>query len=232
VISVTSADSQEAADIANAIAVAYVKQRSDDQKQEITSDLAELSAPVDAQYHIVEQAAAKLAKIRARDNVNDPHPDTAGTPVKPADPDYEAAKVNYINQKVILDMAKQAYETKKMELQISLTPAKIWERAEPATLPDSAASPASAAGTPSPTPDYAGQVVIDIRADGTFSMDKKQMDPTALKARLKELASKNPGQAVIIRGDENVNYQLVANVLDICKEAGISNVAFSTAAGK
>ncbi len=132
VISVTSADRQEAADIANAIAVAYVKKRSDDQQREITSALADLKAQLEAQRHTVDQAAAAVAKIRARDSVNDPHPDTTGAPVRPADPDYEAAKVSYINNKTLLDRAAQGYETKKMDLQISLTPAKIWEKAEPA----------------------------------------------------------------------------------------------------
>jgi biopolymer transport protein ExbD len=103
-----------------------------------------------------------------------------------------------------------------------------------ATPPASSAVPASPAPTApaaSPAPEQAAaQVVINIRADGTYIIDKKQTDPATLKARLKELATKYPDQAVILRADKTVSYKFVTDALDLCKEAGIWNVAFSNAA--
>ena len=46
---------------------------------------------------------------------------------------------------------------------------------------------------------------------------------------LKGLVQLNPDQAVVIRGDEAGAYKNIVNVLNICSEAGVTNVAFATA---
>jgi biopolymer transport protein ExbD len=46
---------------------------------------------------------------------------------------------------------------------------------------------------------------------------------------LKGLVQLNPDQAVVIRGDEAGAYKNIIGVLNICTEAGVSNVAFATA---
>jgi len=46
---------------------------------------------------------------------------------------------------------------------------------------------------------------------------------------LKKLVQLYPDQAVIIRGDETGAYKNVVGVLNICSEAGVTNVAFATA---
>ena len=46
---------------------------------------------------------------------------------------------------------------------------------------------------------------------------------------LKGLVELNPDQAVVIRGDEAGAYKNIVNVLNICSEAGVTNVAFATA---
>ena len=77
---------------------------------------------------------------------------------------------------------------------------------------------------------YLGQVVINIRSDGTFVMNKSPLNRDELLVRLKKLSGLYPDQAVIVRGDESVEYRFIANVLDICRSADIWNVAFATAA--
>lgn len=79
---------------------------------------------------------------------------------------------------------------------------------------------------------YLGQVVINIRADGTFVMNKTPLTTDELTVRLKKLSELYPDQAVIVRGDENVAYRHIAGVLDICRGADIWNVAFATAGGE
>ena len=76
---------------------------------------------------------------------------------------------------------------------------------------------------------YLGQVVINIRSDGTFVMNKTPLSAEALAERLKKLSGLCPDQAVIVRGDESVEYKHIASVLDICRSADIWNVAFATA---
>ena len=50
-----------------------------------------------------------------------------------------------------------------------------------------------------------------------------------LEELLKNLVQLNPEQAVVIRGDEAGAYKNIVGVLNICTDAGITNVAFATA---
>ncbi len=79
---------------------------------------------------------------------------------------------------------------------------------------------------------YLGQVVINIRADGTLVMNKTPLTVDELSVRLKKLSELYPDQAVIVRGDQDVAYKHIAGVLDICRGADIWNVAFATAGGE
>jgi biopolymer transport protein ExbD len=84
---------------------------------------------------------------------------------------------------------------------------------------------ATKANEPQP---YVGQVVINVRADGTIVVNRQTKSPTELLDQLKQLAQLYPDQAVIVRGDEAVDYKHIVEVLDICRQADIWNVAFAT----
>ena len=73
-----------------------------------------------------------------------------------------------------------------------------------------------------------GEVILNVKADGTVVMNRREMDATGLEAALAKIAALYPDQAVILRGDENVDYRHVVEVLDICRRANIWNVAFAT----
>jgi len=77
---------------------------------------------------------------------------------------------------------------------------------------------------------YAGQVVVNVKADGTIVMNRKAMSDQELVAKLTELAGLFPDQAVILRGDKRIAYERIVEVLDLCRSANIWNVAFATAA--
>ena len=49
--------------------------------------------------------------------------------------EYVEAKGKYIQSKRILEQAELRYNSEKMQQQITITPAKIWEKAEPANVP-------------------------------------------------------------------------------------------------
>jgi len=76
---------------------------------------------------------------------------------------------------------------------------------------------------------YVGQVVVNVRSDGTLVFNRRQIGPDELVTKLKELAKLYPDQAVILRGDQNTAYKSIVNVLDLCRQANIWNVAFATA---
>jgi biopolymer transport protein ExbD len=73
-----------------------------------------------------------------------------------------------------------------------------------------------------------GEVILNLKSDGTVVMNRREMDAAALESALARIAGLYPDQAVILRGDENVDYRHVVDVLDICRRANIWNVAFAT----
>jgi len=85
----------------------------------------------------------------------------------------------------------------------------------------------SAAKANEPQP-YVGQVVINVKANGTIVVNRQQKSVAELLDQLKKLAQLYPDQAVIVRGDEAVDYKHIVEVLDICRQADIWNVAFAT----
>jgi biopolymer transport protein ExbD len=76
-----------------------------------------------------------------------------------------------------------------------------------------------------PTMDV-NQTVLNLKADGSIVMNTKPVSYDELGEKMAALAKINKDYAIILRGDENVPYKYVARVLDVCRGAGIWNVAF------
>jgi biopolymer transport protein ExbD len=84
---------------------------------------------------------------------------------------------------------------------------------------------ATKANEPQP---YVGQVVINVKSDGSIVVNRQPKTGSELLDQLKKLSQLYPDQAVIVRGDEAVDYKHIVEVLDICRQADIWNVAFAT----
>ncbi|PYI98044.1 MAG: biopolymer transporter ExbD [Verrucomicrobia bacterium] len=74
-----------------------------------------------------------------------------------------------------------------------------------------------------------GDVVVNVKADGNVVVNRRTLSGPELTELLKSLIQLNSEQAVVIRGDEAGAYKNIVDVLNICTEAGITNVAFATA---
>jgi biopolymer transport protein ExbD len=74
-----------------------------------------------------------------------------------------------------------------------------------------------------------GDIVVNVKADGNVVVNRRTLNPQELTELLKGLVQLNAEQAVVIRGDETGAYRNVVNVLNICTQAGVTNVAFATA---
>lgn len=74
-----------------------------------------------------------------------------------------------------------------------------------------------------------GDVVVNVKSDGNVVVNRRTLSTAELTDLLKSLVALNTEQAVIIRGDEAGAYKNIIGVLNICTEAGITNVAFATA---
>jgi biopolymer transport protein ExbD len=74
-----------------------------------------------------------------------------------------------------------------------------------------------------------GDVVVNVKADGNVVVNRRTMTSAELADMMRNLVQLYPDQAVIIRGDEEGAYKHIVGVLNICSEAGVTNVAFATA---
>ena len=74
-----------------------------------------------------------------------------------------------------------------------------------------------------------GDVVVNVKTDGNVVVNRRTLTAAELTELLKGLVQLNSEQAVVIRGDEAGAYKNIIGVLNICTEAGITNVAFATA---
>jgi biopolymer transport protein ExbD len=74
-----------------------------------------------------------------------------------------------------------------------------------------------------------GDVVVNVKTDGNVIVNRRTLTGPDLTTLLKGLVQLNADQAVIIRGDEAGAYKNIVSVLNICSEAGVTNVAFATA---
>ncbi len=72
------------------------------------------------------------------------------------------------------------------------------------------------------------QTVLNVKADGSVVWNRKPTSLAELGDKLKQLARLYPDYAIILRGDERVDYKYIVNVLDVCRTANIWNVAFAT----
>ncbi len=74
-----------------------------------------------------------------------------------------------------------------------------------------------------------GDVVVNVKADGNVVVNRRTLSGSELSELLKGLVQLNSEQAVVIRGDEAGAYKNIIGVLNVCTEAGVTNVAFATA---
>ena len=68
-------------------------------------------------------------------------------------------------------------------------------------------------------------IVITVRGDGTFRLNQEALDFAALQRRLTQIFVRATNQAIFVRGDGDVDFAPVAQVIDMARGLGISHVA-------
>ncbi|QRM30196.1 protein TolR [Microvirga sp. VF16] len=68
-------------------------------------------------------------------------------------------------------------------------------------------------------------VVISIDAQGQPFLDKEPLAPETMMPRLRPLASADPTQAVLVRGDKTVPYGRIIEIMGQINAAGFSKVS-------
>src|SRR4029078_5660026 len=74
-----------------------------------------------------------------------------------------------------------------------------------------------------------GDVIVNVKADGNVVVNRRTLSGSDLTTMVQSLVKLTPAQAVVSRGDESGAYKNIVGVLNICSEAGVTNVAFATA---
>ena len=73
-----------------------------------------------------------------------------------------------------------------------------------------------------------GEIIVNVREDGTIVVEGREETGASLFERLSAITERFEDQAVILRGDKSVSYEHIVKTLNVCKEAGIWNIAFAT----
>lgn len=76
--------------------------------------------------------------------------------------------------------------------------------------------------------DQSDYLSLSINSAGELYLDKTQVTLAELPGRLRQRRRQQPGLRVFIGGDRKVTYEKVVQVLDVVRQAGISQVALET----
>lgn len=79
-------------------------------------------------------------------------------------------------------------------------------------------------GALSPAPE---KLVVSVYRDGSITLDNRPVGLEELTLQLAALRQHYPDLAVMVRGDARTAYQHIAQVLNACKQAGISQLNIS-----
>lgn len=74
----------------------------------------------------------------------------------------------------------------------------------------------------------AGEIIINVFEEGQMVVNGRTLNLQELAELLNRVSELFPGQPVVIRGDENVDYRHIMDVMDRCREADIFNISFAT----
>jgi biopolymer transport protein TolR len=81
---------------------------------------------------------------------------------------------------------------------------------------------------PPPNPNQDRTVVIIINKDRSMMLNTEPMDVNRLGARLEEVFKTRAERVVFVKADPDLEFQLVAQAIDIAKGAGIDKIGLMT----
>jgi biopolymer transport protein TolR len=81
---------------------------------------------------------------------------------------------------------------------------------------------------PPPDPSQDRTVVIVIDKDKSMHLNQDPIDAARLGARLEEIFKTRAERVVFVKGDKDLDFQTVAQAIDIAKGAGIDKVGLMT----
>ena len=72
-----------------------------------------------------------------------------------------------------------------------------------------------------------GNILVAISETGEIWVDRRQVDPRALRANIERLHAENPKGSVVIQADKNSTTEMLIHVMDAARQAGVFNVSIA-----
>ena len=72
-----------------------------------------------------------------------------------------------------------------------------------------------------------GNILVAITENDQIWIDRRQVDPRALRANIERLHAENPQGSVVIQADEASKNGLLVRVMDAARLAGVPNVSLA-----
>jgi biopolymer transport protein ExbD len=72
-----------------------------------------------------------------------------------------------------------------------------------------------------------GNILVAITEQGEIWVDKRPVDPRAVRANIERLHAENPQGSVVIQADKNSRNELLVIVMDAAREAGVFDVSIA-----
>ena len=86
-----------------------------------------------------------------------------------------------------------------------------FRKAIPATLPEPGAAPAT----------DASQLVLELRADGSYALNEQPVPNDALERTLRGVYANRPAKLLFVRASSERTYQEVIDAMDVARGAGV-----------
>ena len=80
---------------------------------------------------------------------------------------------------------------------------------------------------PDPTPSVqpanakSDQIVLEVNADGTYSINSEKVDEAHLAGRLKQIYDPRPEKIIFVKGDPKAKYGQIVHAMDISRGSGV-----------
>ena len=72
-----------------------------------------------------------------------------------------------------------------------------------------------------------GNILVAISENNQIWIDRRQVDPRALRANIERMHAENPNAAVVIQADEESKNKLLVQVMDAARTVGVKNVSIA-----
>jgi biopolymer transport protein ExbD len=72
-----------------------------------------------------------------------------------------------------------------------------------------------------------GNILVAISENNQIWIDRRQVDPRALRANIERMHAENPNAAVVIQADEESKNKLLVQVMDAARMVGVKNVSIA-----